>query len=608
MTNMRNRISLWMALGGLAAGLVAVAHPAVSRPRPQDTAAPPGPQQPAQAAAPNASAPVMRKTTRLVQVTVVAHHKGAPVADLTQDDFHVFDNGQEQTIAFFSKETGHVLDEPASPLPKDTWSNRTETRKGIPINVTMILYDGLNTRVMDQNLAREQIVRFLSQLHPEDRVALYSLGKNLRVLHDFTSDASALLSVLSKYKGYSGPEIRASEPENGSEQDFSLTDGLDAVAGGAAVAQFLDHADDAYAQFQTVARAQMTVDALEAIATHVAGIPGRKNLIWVSGGFPFTMGFDNLMAGLAANPLLQNRDFSAEVQRAARALTDANIAVYPVDAHGLVVSMGNMKQMTQTYRRGYTNMAPPLSQQDLNIQTMDTLADRTGGRAFYRTNDLSGAIRSAIEDSQVTYSLAFAPTHNDWNGKFRAIKVTTKRPGTELRYRMGYFAMPDKELEPTQSQQMAYEAQWSTLEATEIGLTVQAVRTTLESKPVVNFKLVVDSAGVRFTEAEGRHTTNLLMILAQRAGDGRVLNGDSKTLALKLKDDTYQKVMMKGLSLGGTLVLEPAAAQLRWVILDQSTGQLGSVDVPVARLTNVPAAPAAPAPPGATPPAPPAPR
>jgi len=580
------------ALLGLMAALLAAAQPGASRQAPQGkTPAPAPPAAPAQRAPhPAAQAPTMHMVTRVVQVTVVAHHKGLPVEDLTQPDFRVFDNGQEQQIQFFAQERGHVINEAAVALPKNTWSNRTDTRKGIPINVTLILYDGLNTRTMDQAHAREQIVRFLSQLHPEDRVALYALGKDLKVLHDFTSDASALLRVLSRYKGYSGQEIRSAESEPGSEEDPSLTDGLHALSNpnAEAVAQFLDSSDEAYTQMQTVDRVATTMNALEAIAAHVAGIPGRKNLIWVSGGFPFTMGFDNLMSGSPANPLLQNKDFSAEVQRAARALSDANVAVYPVDAHGLVVNMGNIRQMTQAYHRNYGDPLPPMSQQDLIIQTMETLADRTGGRAFYRTNDLSHAIRRAIEDSQVTYTLAYAPTHREWNGEFRKIKVTTRRPGVELRYRTGYYAMPDKPLEPAQSEQMAYAAQWSALDATELGLTVEAMRSSLKGRPVVDFILVVDSAGLRFTEAEGRHDTDLLMVVAQKAEDGRVVSGDSKTLKLRLKDDTYQHAMMRGLGITGTVILDPAATQFRLVMLDEATGRLGSVDVPVAGLAEQP--------------------
>jgi len=170
----------------------------------------------------------------------------------------------------------------------------------------------------------------------------------------------------------------------------------------------------------------------------------------------------------------------------------------------------------------------------------------------------------------------------------------------ELRYRTGYFAMPDKPLEPAQSEQMAYEAQWSSLEATELGLTVHAVRSTYEGRPVAVFSLTVDSAGLRFTEEEGRHSTNLLMILAQKAEDGHVISGDSKTLALRLKDDTYQTAMMKGLGVTGTLLLDPATTRFRLVMLDQSTGRLGSVDVPVQQLKETPAKPGPPAAPAAT--------
>ncbi|HTQ86358.1 MAG TPA: VWA domain-containing protein [Candidatus Solibacter sp.] len=586
---------------GLIAAVLAVAQPGASNPTPQGDAAgagkpqaaPSAPTKPVATSGPQsgAAAPVVRATTRLVQVTVVAHHKGAPVADLTQEDFHVFDNGQEQKVQFFTMETGHVVEGTPTPLPANTWSNRTETRKGIPVNVTLILYDGLNTRVTDQNYAREQIIRFLSQIHPEDRVALYALGKDLKVLHDFTSDASSLLRVISKYKGYNGVQIVTSDPEVPNEYDTPS----------ASMNEFLAGADEAFAQFQTVTRVETTVNALEAIAAHVAGIPGRKNLIWISGSFPFTMGYDSITAVARMNsPELQNRDFSQEIQRAARALTDANVAVYPVHAKGLVINATPATRNPQPYRRSFSDASPNLGENDLELQTLDKLAERTGGRAFYRTNDLGGAIRRAIEDSQVTYTLAYVPSHNEWNGKFRTIKVTTKRPGVELRYRTGYFAMPDKPLEPAQSEQMAYEAQWSSLEATELGLTVHAVRSTYEGRPVAVFSLTVDSAGLRFTEEEGRHSTNLLMILAQKAEDGHVISGDSKTLALRLKDDTYQTAMMKGLGVTGTLLLDPATTRFRLVMLDQSTGRLGSVDVPVQQLKETPAKPGPPAAPAAT--------
>jgi VWFA-related protein len=544
--------------------------------------------------------PALQTTTRLVQVAVVAHKKGVPVTDLTENDFRVTDNGQEQKLQFFVKETATGTHEPPVQLPPNTWSNLPHGRTGVPPNVTMILYDGLNTRVTDQGYAREKIVEFLSHLRPDDRVALYTLGKNLRVLHDFTSDSTSLLRALSKYKGYNGPDVALSDPEVPTENGFNSNALPDAAtAQGAAIDEFLRGQDEIFSQYATVNQAAKTIDALEAIATHVAGIPGRKNLIWISGAFPFTLGYDSaVQASARGGPELMQRDFSEDLWRAARALSDANVAVYPVDAHGLVVKITAATRSTTPYHRGFYDATPTQSENDLTLQTMDTIADRTGGKAFYRTNDFAGAIRAAIDDSQVTYTLAYAPSHNDWDGKFRKIKVTTSRSGVELRYRAGYFAMPDKPLAPTEAERMAGEAQWSPMEATEIAMSVHAGPGQVEGRPALGFRLTVDSSGLRFTDEDGRHSTNLLLLMTQKAEDGRVVHTDSRTIAVKMKDDTYQTAMKQGLQITAGVVLDPAATRLRVVMLDQSTGRLGSVDIP----TNLAAPPPTTAPsPGASP-------
>jgi hypothetical protein len=38
---------------------------------------------------------------------------------------------------------------------------------------------------------------------------------------------------------------------------------------------------------------------------------------------------------------------------------------------------------------------------------MQEMAEKTGGQAFVNTNDLTGAIRAAVEGSGLTYTLGF---------------------------------------------------------------------------------------------------------------------------------------------------------------------------------------------------------
>ena len=131
--------------------------------------------------------PTIRVTTRLVQVNVVVHDKkGEPIADLKKEDFTILDKGKEQKVAVFAVDSIDAPRKAWPKLPPNIFSNRIQ-RADTPTSTTVILFDGLNTRFQDQAYARKQIVKFLGGIQPHDRVALYLLGSDLRILHDFTN-------------------------------------------------------------------------------------------------------------------------------------------------------------------------------------------------------------------------------------------------------------------------------------------------------------------------------------------------------------------------------------------------------------------------------------
>ncbi len=76
------------------------------------------------------------------------------------------------------------------------------------------------------------------------------------------------------------------------------------------------------------------------------------------------------------------------------------------------------------------------------LDTMNQLANQTGGLAFYNNSDIGGEVRKAIEDSRVSYMLAVLSFVDDGKGKYHNIKVRVNRPGIELRYRTGYTPRP----------------------------------------------------------------------------------------------------------------------------------------------------------------------
>src|SRR5258706_8293910 len=369
--------------------------------------------------------PTIRVTTRLVQVNVVVHDKkGEPLSDLKRDDFTILDKGKQQKVAVFAVDSIDAPRKAWPKLPPNIFSNRIQ-RADTPTSTTVILFDGLNTRFQDQAYARKQIVKFLSEIQPHDRVALYLLGSDLRILHDFTNNPDHLAQALWKYRGRISGELDAADP---APRDSTGNDDLD---------QFLANSDQVISDYYNVNKAQFTLDAMEAIAHHLASLPGRKNLVWVSGGFPFTLGLEPEDFSMN-NPSREHRTFSEETARVARAMNDANIAIYPVDARGLIgIPSMSASIASQGLRRA---AQPPKSLTPPNLDTMQILAERTGGRAFYNTNDLAGAVRNAVNDARVTYTLGFYPDGDEWDGKFHDIKVKDGRSGMDGRYRNGFVA------------------------------------------------------------------------------------------------------------------------------------------------------------------------
>jgi VWFA-related protein len=167
--------------------------------------------QPATAQAPA----VIRSTTRLVQLNVIVHNKkGVPVQGLKKEDFTILDQGQEQPLAFFSADAAGPRNSLSSAtLPPNVFSNRSDQSGQTPGSVTVILFDALNTEFLDQVHARQQVIKFLRQLQPQDHVAIYLLTTQLTVLNEFTQDASSLLRAIERFGGYTSATLNASNPE-----------------------------------------------------------------------------------------------------------------------------------------------------------------------------------------------------------------------------------------------------------------------------------------------------------------------------------------------------------------------------------------------------------
>ena len=525
------------------------------------------PTQPPQSKQPP---PAIRATTRLVQVSVLVHDKhGNPITDLTKDDFVVLDEKKSQEIRIFSVETNQVPAHAPPLLPPDTYTNRIQERGNVPTSITVILFDGLNTEITDQAYAKKQVVKFIqTQVHPQDRVAIYSMGRNLRVLHDFTSDSSSLLAALAAYRGAETPLIDAS---NAQVSDNPVP----------SVAAFLNEAYQREANYFIKDRVHRTLDALTAIANHVGTLPGRKNLIWVSGSFPFSIGYDNIEANTSDAKEL----FANDIETAARALTNADLAVYPVDARGLMTPDTGVRS-NPGYRYGRSTMASDralTAPSTSNFDSMNMLADRTGGRAFYNRNDIWGAIRDAIDDSRVTYELGYYPQGFDWKGQFRELKVEVKRSGAHVRARKGYFAMPEPKLTPQLRQAIIAQSATSPLEPTGIGIIVRVKPVDPPSSRKLHAIGVFDLREFALELKGGRWSGSIDTVFLQLDNKNQIIDAIDETTNLHLDLATYERLAKEGVTYSKDVPILPEAVELRLVLRDGTTGTVGAVSIPLAK-------------------------
>jgi VWFA-related protein len=518
----------------------------------------------AQSTPPVAQAPlVLKSTTRLVQVSVIVTKKGEPFAGLKKEDFTVLDNGKPQQVGLFSMESSGKLPAAPKPLPPNTYTNRLEQKASSPSGITIILLDSLNSRFEDRAYTRNQIVKYLKTIQPEDRIGLYTLGRGIRVLHDYTADSSELLAKLAKYKGENLPDLAAGEPSGMGSDALQLDSWLNGRGG----------ASGAEADFYTVNRVQGTLRALQFIADHLARVPGRKNLIWLSGGFPLTLGFDNI--GEFMDPRREHRTFSDEITQCVRAMNNANLAIYPVDARGLMVDP-RFSAANRTIDLKTPQPPPGRKEQD----SMEELASRTGGRAYFNTNDLAKAIHDSVADTRLTYTLGYYPSDDKFDGKFHSIKIKVDQPGISLRYRKGYFDLPEQPQNEAARKVELRNASFSPLDATEIGLVAQW-RPTDPAKPgFLSLVMQIEPRGISLEHQNDRWAGKLDILFVQKDEHGKQYNGQDDTLELRLTEPNYRKAITDGLIYQRQVPRAPRGKEMRVIVRDAASGAVGSLTMP----------------------------
>lgn len=410
---------------------------------------PPRPPEPSPVSAPppsplsTASVPTLRVNSRLVYVDVVVRDsRGQVVPGLTQPDFRVTEDGVAQTVTSFraiSEDVPAQSYTPATPVThaRDTSAFSASPTK--PDTLNMVLFDLVDTSPLNQTYARHQMLRFLQSLPPKTRITLFILSSGeLHTVPNRTGDASSLADAARQLLSRSSPVFQSSNNARKHDDTTGSLPGF-ATPGGEDTGILTDLASELSTEnFQhSQVRSDVVQAALRALDITTAGFTGRKNLFWLAETFP-PGGSAVGTPGRTANGF---QAFGSD--------PTSRMAIYPISVLGLESDAIAAEMNGNGVTLGGTLGSPALgaqiddrrSEQQRLRESMEHIAAQTGGEAFFGTNDLTAALHKALSDGENYYSLAYAPTNRNWNGRFRKIQVKLARRGDSLSYRQGYLAL-----------------------------------------------------------------------------------------------------------------------------------------------------------------------
>jgi VWFA-related protein len=472
---------------------------------------------------------VLQANSRVVLTDVtVTDKQGNPVHGLKASDFRIFDNKKAQDIASFEEHSKD--DTAAAPQLVSAAGVYSNDYLAHPPHVLNILFlDLTNISIEDQMYLNYQLGKFFDALRPEDPIAIYArTGGASILLQGFTSDHALLRAAVQK--------VIPRFPLPGRE-----------------------YMDD----FQT----------LQQIQAYLGEIPGRKNVLWFSGGSTFYLRSD--VDALSVQSGWQVIYDELEAHR---------IAIYPIDVRGLtVIAIPRM-----------------LAQHAV----MSNVAKATGGRAVYDYNGLALAASQIIQDDGEYYTLTYSPKNFQFNNKWHKVDVTIPEGNYTLSYRRGYFADGTNPVQqqrpssrprtrllaggetakdlPTRSMPIIFQASVqegaAPLPVSSTGTSERPTQAKKTAPFTVHYSLPLDSFAI--ASEHGKSTVKCGAVVIAFNSNGTIIAHHAEEITFTLKDEAARQPAGKVLPVDVEVDLSRGDAYLYVAAWDVTSKRLGTLEIP----------------------------
>jgi VWFA-related protein len=515
---------------------------------------------------------LLRSLTSVVLVDVrVRARSGAPVTDLSQKDFRVWEDGVPQAITSFSVEDVEKLDqaEAATSLPASIDLGKlppTVTAESVLTDHRLIvLFFDLSSMQPDDLIRALRAARMFAQtkLTAADLVAVVTYTSSLRILQNFTNDRAALEKSI---RGILVGEESSSLSSSGTvgEAGGTNANGEEIVTPDVSAAFTPDETE--FNIFNTDEK----LAAIESLSEMLRAVPGRKSVIHFSAGIERT-GIEN----------------QAQLRATIEAANHSNVSLYTMDMRGLLALPpgGEAIAASPSGTAVYSGSAISSQFSSLhgNRETLASLSRDTGGRTFYDLNDFSPAFDEIQRENSCYYMLGYSPSNKKSDGRFRRIRVEVVRPGVKVEARPGYFAPKDfRQFTREDKEQQLQQAMDLDTPFVDLPLAVEAAYFRLKGG---NYYVVlagkVPGSAVSFLAKSTTHQTEFDFAWRATDAQGRPAGALRDTLPVKLTGEAYEQVLSGNILYEGGIVLPAGQYRLKVVARENRSGRIGTFEQPL---------------------------
>jgi len=521
-----------------------------------------------------------RSQTNLVLVPVQVRNHGQHMANLKQESFTILQDGKPQKIAVFEEVRTSTQRLQRAPVGPKEFTNellgRPETAR-----YTIIAIDRINTVPLDLMRVREGLAQFLA--HTADTgepIRLVSIELNgIRLIQDFTTDPHAIAAAMQRSTG--GGKIEQSSvslDESLQEVEAAVLSQSDRLSA-EQVNTYLNGLDSAkdneqrMLAFQERSARINSLEALQQIALSLAGLPGRKSLVWASSGFPFTSTYRQTRNGVY--DISQVSEAIALDAYTTQLLNTANIAMYPVDARGLTNTAFDAIDPGHKYSPTYAEKERRnLANQDV-LTTFERLAAGTGGKPCYNRPVLQDCFKEALEDSRDYYMVGFYVNSKATKNGWHKLQIKVDEKGANVRSRNGFvFPLPD----PGQNRELDMNTAVRSL-LLDSGIPFRGQWTTSERKgnKISNSFVmrVIPSANMIDPEQK---KIDLDFVGIARSKDGTIAGQFTQKVQRTLPAEAVELIQKAGISYKNSIDLSPGEYLVRIVVRDNISGRTGAAN------------------------------